>query len=596
MGIILDDIWMIAAIFVSVAAFFTFLWMVFNGHGYRSRGHYASLMRAKGVRSHAGSSATSVTTGKRAQTDEPKISGKDAKIYRQAKKLVVEQNYAGAAKLFESIGLTQEALDLLEDHDLFRETAQLLVRIQKHERAAFVYARNGLWNEAAECFKIAGKPLEVARCAREAENLPLAAEYFEQGGLLKDAADCLMEAGEYRKAATLFARADDRPHYIAAIEKLYQKTNDCSGWQLEQLEIDIIVSQLIETGSSTVLENILQAQTNVADIVRSLLEKDQLEIAENIYQKSMTSDTIELLLTQVPQMQKPQNLAQMFVDASDYGAAGKVYEALDQPAMAASMYEKGHDTERAIFWYEKAGDLEKAKSLHVESDRRKRVEQQPSSIPEPPASELETGAQETEVAECAPEPKVLPVPSPIENIESPPATVAITPSPPPPPVEAVVESHQVVRLNGLREVFNKIGLVDTLDDEQKAKVWSIGATTTFASGDIILTYDDEPEGIYVVLSGSVNCYRRTGDERNFVDRMGPGKVFGELWLLADQATTVQFVAAQKNTKIHIVRRGPFQELLDNDGTIARKIYKRFTMRLLKHLINPHNHNKNSAVS
>ena len=111
----------------------------------------------------------------------------------------------------------------------------------------------------------------------------------------------------------------------------------------------------------------------------------------------------------------------------------------------------------------------------------------------------------------------------------------------------------------------------------------------------MLTYHDEPCGIYIITEGSLYVFRSQEGRETVVDTIGAGESFGELWLLADQPTAVRFVAATP-TKIRVIAREAFTELLDKDGTIARKLYKKFTMRLLKRLLGHQNRSKNQAAS
>jgi CRP-like cAMP-binding protein len=99
----------------------------------------------------------------------------------------------------------------------------------------------------------------------------------------------------------------------------------------------------------------------------------------------------------------------------------------------------------------------------------------------------------------------------------------------------------------------------------------------------------------VIVQGSVACFKQVAGKETYVDQMGEAESFGELWLLADQPTAVRFVAT-KPTRIRVVGRDAFNELLDKDGTIARKVYKRFTLRLLKRLLKPQNSKVNQEAS
>jgi hypothetical protein len=185
-------------------------------------------------------------------------------------------------------------------------------------------------------------------------------------------------------------------------------------------------------------------------------------------------------------------------------------------------------------------------------------------------------------------PSPVTTPEPAEAAPPPAAKVAI--APPPPPTE-----HGDVNLEDGRAAFHKAKFFADLDFEQKNKLWALGQTLAYRAEATILTYNDEPRGVYVITRGSVSCYKQVGGKETYVDQMGEAESFGELWLLADQPTAVRFVAS-KDSQIRVIPREPFTDLMDKDGTIARKLYKRFTMRLLKRLLRPQNSRSNQAAS
>jgi hypothetical protein len=217
--------------------------------------------------------------------------------------------------------------------------------------------------------------------------------------------------------------------------------------------------------------------------------------------------------------------------------------------------------------------------------------------------EEDAGNEETK---AVPPPAKIPMPSI-------PAFVAPTPSIPPVPVQtnSGLPLPKPIPLPNLSAVpsmptdqgntnpgsaaFHRSKFFADLDYRQKNKMWEIGKTQLLKADETILSYNDEPVGIYVILSGTVSCYKLVKDRDTYVDRMGEAESFGELWLLADQPTTVKFVASTE-TAVHIIDRTAFNDLLDSDGSIARKLYKRFTMRLLKRLLKPQNPNKNQTAS
>ncbi len=204
-------------------------------------------------------------------------------------------------------------------------------------------------------------------------------------------------------------------------------------------------------------------------------------------------------------------------------------------------------------------------------------------------------------------PPVPPAPIPVVSVPAFVAPVPVTPAPPvqtesglplpkpiPLPILSPVQSEPGHTNLGVA-AFHRSKFFADLDYRQKNKMWDIGKTQLLKADETILSYNDEPVGIYVILSGTVSCYKLIKDRDTYVDRMGEAESFGELWLLADQPTTVKFVASAE-TAVHIIDRTAFNDLLDSDGSIARKLYKRFTMRLLKRLLKPQNPNKNQSAS
>ena len=66
--------------------------------------------------------------------------------------------------------------------------------------------------------------------------------------------------------------------------------------------------------------------------------------------------------------------------------------------------------------------------------------------------------------------------------------------------------------------------------------------------------EGEPgRGLFVVLSGSVDVWKRDGDEKILLATLGPGEVFGEISLLAASPTTATVTAAQRSTVLFLAR-------------------------------------------
>jgi tetratricopeptide (TPR) repeat protein len=143
--------------------------------------------------------------------------------------------------------------------------------------------------------------------------------------------------------------------------------------------------------------------------------------------------------------------------------------------------------------------------------------------------------------------------------------------------------------------FTQASFIADLSDREKEKLWRIGSTRHYTKGGLIVNYNDEPDGVYIILAGKVDCYRAVDRVDQFLDTMGSSETFGELWLLTGHPTAVKFVS-RESCDIRVIQRDHFNNLLDQDGSIARKVYKRFTSRLLTRLLRPQNTRKNSIAS
>ena len=144
-------------------------------------------------------------------------------------------------------------------------------------------------------------------------------------------------------------------------------------------------------------------------------------------------------------------------------------------------------------------------------------------------------------------------------------------------------------------VYCQASFVDELTERQIKNIWTTGDTKTYTADQVVLDFQETPEGLYIILEGEVDCYRTSNGQEIKLDKMGLSQSFGELWLLADHPTEVKFVA-NCPTALRIIPRTEFTDLLDNDGTLARKVYKRFTMRLLKSLVTPRNNSEKKQAS
>ena len=97
-------------------------------------------------------------------------------------------------------------------------------------------------------------------------------------------------------------------------------------------------------------------------------------------------------------------------------------------------------------------------------------------------------------------------------------------------------------------------------------------------GQVILTEGTPGDGMYVVLEGEVEIFlpQRSGTglrrpSRVGLNRLGPGRCFGEYGALDDQPSSAS-ARAVGAAKLALVPRAKFRELLERHDAIGRVVY------------------------
>ncbi len=132
-------------------------------------------------------------------------------------------------------------------------------------------------------------------------------------------------------------------------------------------------------------------------------------------------------------------------------------------------------------------------------------------------------------------------------------------------------SHSLV--NALRSVPD----FASLDDRTLLRIVGASMNVAFSPGSLVFEPGSPSEALYVVLSGSVRVFERTGDGEVEVSRLGPGMSFGELSMLlgTEHSRTAQ---ALEDTELMVIPRESFQQALDHSPELAAKFQRRLEQR------------------
>ncbi len=100
------------------------------------------------------------------------------------------------------------------------------------------------------------------------------------------------------------------------------------------------------------------------------------------------------------------------------------------------------------------------------------------------------------------------------------------------------------RIISLRQVQSQVTALGDIDRERLAALAGDAPARTFTPGDTIIRQGALGESFYFILEGEVEVFARRGDgSEALIDRLEPGRHFGELALLGDRRRTATVRAA-----------------------------------------------------
>lgn len=113
----------------------------------------------------------------------------------------------------------------------------------------------------------------------------------------------------------------------------------------------------------------------------------------------------------------------------------------------------------------------------------------------------------------------------------------------------------------LHNLLNTAPFFAPLDRTQRVAMVKHFQTLQYASHVEVLREGEEGPGLFVILHGEVQVYKREGDEQVLLANLHPGDVFGEMALLTGQPASAT-VATMAPTQLMLLAREHFQALIE----------------------------------
>lgn len=122
-------------------------------------------------------------------------------------------------------------------------------------------------------------------------------------------------------------------------------------------------------------------------------------------------------------------------------------------------------------------------------------------------------------------------------------------------------------------------LFTDLDEEELDDLASAAEVRTFHRGDVIFAEEDEPDELFVVVSGRIAISNRSIDGReSMVALMERGDLFGEMPLFDGMARSAEARALEESELIAIPY-GPLRKLYEENPSLLWKVVSLLAVRL-----------------
>ncbi len=153
--------------------------------------------------------------------------------------------------------------------------------------------------------------------------------------------------------------------------------------------------------------------------------------------------------------------------------------------------------------------------------------------------------------------------------------------------DATIEEHPasgeiVSMLDGI-EFLKDTPLFEDLS-LQEMKLFYVGFDTIeVPAGQVLIEQDVIGKAFYLLITGSVVVERDQEGRTDVLATLGPGKFFGEMSLMDENAVTSARVKTAEDCELLSMSREQFQLLLDSHDRLALKVYKAFTRTMMDRL-------------
>lgn len=141
------------------------------------------------------------------------------------------------------------------------------------------------------------------------------------------------------------------------------------------------------------------------------------------------------------------------------------------------------------------------------------------------------------------------------------------------------ESHHCQTNNSSEMCVSWVPIFNHLEDHQLTEIMTTTQSISYKKSELIYCAGDEADALYIIHKGKIRIYRLSDSGKEQLIRiLYPGDFVGESALFSESVHE-SYAEAALETKVCLIKRPSFQQLLLNYPSISLKVLTEFSSRL-----------------
>lgn len=128
------------------------------------------------------------------------------------------------------------------------------------------------------------------------------------------------------------------------------------------------------------------------------------------------------------------------------------------------------------------------------------------------------------------------------------------------------------------DFLRDIPMFSELQEDTLQKIYDSGYVKSYKKNEIIFSEEEAGNSMFFIVEGKVKVLRSDEDKEVIISMLNAGEFFGEISILDGMGRSAT-VSAVENSKIFILQRNEFLELLNNHPEVSISLLRELSIRL-----------------